>query len=63
MDQESIDFVPQEPAIDPAAVERELAHSLERTDTLGQAIEEALDAAERELAEIKRNGIPRPLSR
>ena len=57
MDQENID----EP-IDPAAVQRELTHSLERTESIGHAIEEALDAAEQELAEIKRIGIPRALS-
>ena len=55
MDQESINLVPDGPSIDPAAVQRELAHSLERTETIGQAIEEALDAAERELAEIRRD--------
>ena len=60
MDQESINLVPDGPSIDPAAVQRELAHSLERTETIGQAIEEALDAAERELAEIRRVGLPRP---
>lgn len=57
MNQENID----EP-IDPAAVQRELTHSLERTESIGHAIEEALDAAEQELAEIKRIGIPRALS-
>ena len=62
MDQEGTDFAPDAPAVDPAAVERELAHALERTDTLGQAIEAALDSAERELAEIRRVGLPRPLA-
>ena len=55
MDQEGTDFAPDAPAVD-------LAHALERTDTLGQAIEEALDAAEREIEEIRRIGIPRASS-
>ena len=40
--------------IDPAAVHRELAEAIERTESLGQAIEATLADAETELAEIRR---------
>ena len=40
--------------IDPAAVQRELTEAIERTDSLGQAIEAALAEAERELEDIRR---------
>jgi hypothetical protein len=62
MEQIDADLVIDKPS-DPTAVQHELTHSLERTDMLGLAIEEALDVAERELAEIKRIGIPHTLPR
>ena len=40
--------------IDPAAVQRELAEAIERTESLGLAIEAHLDDIESELAEIRR---------
>jgi hypothetical protein len=40
--------------IDPAAVQRELTEAIERTESLGLAIEAHLDDIENELAEIRR---------
>ena len=40
--------------IDPAAVQRELAEAIERTESLGLAIEAHPDDIENELAEIRR---------
>lgn len=40
--------------IDPAAVQRELAEAIERTERLGRAIEATLDDVEREVEDIKR---------
>ena len=44
--------------IDPADVQRELTEAIERTDSLGQAIEAVLAEAERELEDIRRIGTP-----
>lgn len=63
MDQDNTAIAPDEPFVDPAAVGQEVTHSSERTDPLGLAIEQTLDSAERELAEIRRVGIPPILSR
>lgn len=54
MDQEGTDFAPDAPAVDPAAVERELAEAIKRTESLGQAIEATLADAEREIQDIRR---------
>ena len=54
MDQESTHFAPDAPAVDPAAVERELAEAIKRTESLGQAIEATLADAEREIEDIRR---------
>lgn len=54
MDQEGTDFAPDAPAVDPAAVERELAEAIKRTESLGQAIEATLADAEREIEDIRR---------
>jgi hypothetical protein len=56
MDQDSA----SKPTNDPAGAQQGRPDSPERTDAFGQAIEEVLDAAERELAEIRRVGVPRP---
>jgi uncharacterized sporulation protein YeaH/YhbH (DUF444 family) len=61
MDQEIADHI-IEATIDPVAVQRELDAALARTASMGQAIEAHLDDAERELAEIKRNGLPQGMS-
>jgi hypothetical protein len=42
--------------IDPAAVQRELTEAIERTESLGLAIEAHLDDVERELEDIRRLG-------
>ena len=45
-------------AVDPTAGQREFTQSLERAETLAHTIAATLDDAERELAEIRRTGIP-----
>ncbi len=47
--------------IDPAAVQRELAEAIERTESLGLAIEAHLDDIERELEDIRRTGSAKPV--
>jgi len=45
--------------IDPAAVQRELTEAIERTESLGLAIEAHLHDIERELEDIRRTGTGR----